>query len=327
MNAPRAAPQPPPPGSPIPGGARIVDRGYRRYDGPRTGVSGAMRSLVRSTAQRTLGIHRKFRFKVLPVMVILMTYLPAMVFVGITVLFNRLATGEEGGPPTEQFARPVVESLISSFAAYYGFVIAAIVLFAAFIAPDVLCTDRKTGMLGLYLASPLNRVTYLLSKGAAVMMLLLMVTLGPTLLMLIGYATQGFGPSGASDWFSTIGQLIVAGIGVAAFHTLISMAISSFTTRRAAASAAFTMLVVGSGSVLTFLLQNEALSSEWGMLNVLTLPRDFTFRIFGQEPDLFSPLGGPALMPTWAVYVGMAGWMVVSLSVIADRYRRAQVTK
>ena len=40
------------------GSARIVDRGYRRYTGPRRGTSGAVRSLIVQTLQRILGIRR-----------------------------------------------------------------------------------------------------------------------------------------------------------------------------------------------------------------------------------------------------------------------------
>jgi len=315
------------------GGARIADRGYRRYTGARTGVWGAMRSVIRSTAQRALGIHRKFRFKVLPVLVIVMTYIPALVFVGITVLTNRFeqqvgSSGLDGGfGDGPGMARQFANQLISDFPDYYGFVVAAIALFAAFVAPEVLCTDRRTGMLGLYLASPLNRATYLVAKAMAVGMLLLTVTLGPPVLMLIGYATQGYGPSGLADWSSTVLRIVVTGVGIAAFHTTISMAISSITTRRAAASATFTLLVVGTGSVLQFLVRNDALGADWGVLNLLTLPRDFAYRVFGQEPDPFEMLGGDALMSTPAVYAGFAGWMVLGLLVIVDRYRRAEVTK
>ena len=48
----------------------------------------------------------------------------------------------------------------------------------------MLCTDRRTGLLGLYFASPLDRNTYLVSKAAAVAAVLSIVTTGPLLLMI-----------------------------------------------------------------------------------------------------------------------------------------------
>ena len=66
-------------------------------------------------------------------------------------------------------------------------------------APEVLCPDRRTGMLGLYLASPLTRDTYLLAKAAAVAGAARLVTLGPPLLLLVAFILQGLGPDGPGD--------------------------------------------------------------------------------------------------------------------------------
>ena len=79
---------PPPP--PSAGAARILDRGYRRYDGERGGLKTSMRSVIRYSAQRALGIHRKFRYKVMPIMTIVISYVPHMVYVGVVVLTNQL---------------------------------------------------------------------------------------------------------------------------------------------------------------------------------------------------------------------------------------------
>ena len=51
----------------------------------------------------------------------------------------------------------------------YTFIIgSALALFAALVAPEALCPDRRSRVLSLYLASPLTRMTYLLSKAASV---------------------------------------------------------------------------------------------------------------------------------------------------------------
>lgn len=338
--------------------ARIIDRGYRRFGGERTGVSGAVRSVAVATMQRALGIHRKARYKVLPVLIILITYVPAMVFVGITVITNQLPTQEEnfednfgsGSEPqiivdeddnvtvidgeslfedaassSDAATEAFTNQLIEDFPGQYGNIVLAIALFAAFVAPEVLCTDRRTGMLGLYLASPLTRPTYLASKAIAVGAVLLTVTLGPSLVLLVGYSTQGYGPSGVGDWLSTVGRIFAAGIGIAAFHTVISLAISSITSRRAVASSSFVVLLLGSGVLVAVLTEDGQMSERWGMLNVLTLPSEFAYRVFGQVSEV-TPSTVP-VMPAWSVYVAFFGWILAGLLVIADRYRRMEVTK
>src|SRR4051812_49603384 len=63
--------------------ARIIDRGYRPYDGPRLGPAGAVRSLVRHTVQRVMGLRRPASAKILPVLSAGIAHVPALVVVGL----------------------------------------------------------------------------------------------------------------------------------------------------------------------------------------------------------------------------------------------------
>ena len=327
----------PPPYRPA---ARIMDRGYRRYSGVRGGIGHAMSSVTKYTVQRVLGIHRKFRFKVMPILIIAISYVPHLVYVGVVVLTNQLANRQQeldaasalpAGAP-----RAVASQLIQDYPGTYTNIVAAIALFAAFVGPEVLCTDRRTGMLGLYMASPLNRWSYLSAKASAVAMVLLTVTLGPSVLLLIGYSTQAYGPSGLVDWVTTILRVVAVGLGLAAFHTMLSMAISSITTRRAAASAAFIVLVMGTGVLIPVVESQADAPATLGMFNLLALPLEFAYRVFGQvspigveraSADIAIDGSQRVIMPTWSVYAAFAGWIVVSALVIWDRYRRIEVTK
>ena len=94
---------------------RILDRGYRRYEGIRRGMRGSMRTVTLHSMQRALGLKRSVWQKILPTGSIVIAYLPAIVFVGLSVL--------------------IPEALIespedASYAEYYLFITAAMVLFA-----------------------------------------------------------------------------------------------------------------------------------------------------------------------------------------------------
>jgi ABC-2 type transport system permease protein len=313
---------------------RILDRGYRHFEGTRGGVWAAVRSVVRNTTERALGIHRKFRYKVMPLLTIIISYVPHVVYVGIVVLTNQLdertATVQVGGAPPGMLpanaGRQVANMLIKDYPDTYLNIVAAVALFAAFVGPEVLCTDRRTGMLGLYLSSPLNRWSYLLAKGIAIGRVMLLVTLGPPVLLLIGYSTQGYGPSGVVEWVTTAARVVAAGVGISLFYTMIACALSSITARRAAASAAFVILVIGSGVVVTVLISATQGSNILAAFNLVSLPVEYAYRVFGQ-PSTIAYYPGMPPVDTNLVYFSFVGWITLSALVIWDRYRRVEVTR
>lgn len=202
--------------------AQLIDSGYRRYDGPRLGETHATFALWKHTLRRILGLGRPARWKLLPLLSIGIAYVPNMVFVGVAALI-----------PQEEFR----ENVLPTYAFTYGFITAAIGLFSLFVAPEALCPDRRSGVLSLYLATPLTRTRYILAKGLAVFTALLLVTLGPALLFLIGLAAQNAGPDGFGDFMATLGRILLSGIVLAAYFTGISIGASSLTDRKAFASA------------------------------------------------------------------------------------------
>lgn len=284
--------------------ARILERGYRRYDGERLGVPGAMRSLVRHSVQRALGLRRTFWAKILPIASIAIAYVPAIVFVGlVAVVPRRVSVG-----------------IVPDYSDYYGFISAAIVVFSAFVAPEVLCTDRRTGMLGLYLASPLTRRTYLLSKVMAVTSVLAAVTLGPPLLMLIAFTLQGRGPSGLDGWLLVFVRIVAAGTVVAVLHAAISLAVSSLTDRRAVASAGVVLTLLVS-SVIAESLVNDAGANEYlRLFDLLGLPFLLVNHIYGRPMV-------DVTMSTTAIVAAYLAWTALAAGVVWWRYQRIAVTR
>jgi ABC-2 type transport system permease protein len=287
--------------------ARILERGYRAYDGRRGGVAAAVRTTARHSIQRSLGLKRTIWQKILPALSIGLAYIPAIVFVGITAMAERFKIDADFGP---------------TYAEYYGFVSAAILVFTAFVAPEILCTDRRSGMLGLYLASPLNRNTYLLAKTLAVLLILSIVTIGPVLLVLIGKTILGHGPDGFGGWLLTFVRVLGGGLAISALHTSLSLAVSSLTSRRAVASAAIVIVLFASAAAAGSLLDAGG-SSYLQIFDFFNLPFSFVFRIYGQTPPKtdWTPLS------TGVVVAANVGWTLLFAGVVWWRYRKLTVTK
>jgi ABC-2 type transport system permease protein len=294
--------------------ARIFDRGYRPYNGPRLGSRGAINSLIRHSIQRVLGLKRTFWNKILPFLAIVLAYVPAIVFVGIAVfLRSRLASNGVD-----------INQVIPSYDQYYSFIWAAIAVFAAFVAPEVLCTDRRTGMLGLYLASPLRRDTYLLAKAAAVGIVLLIVALGPPLFMLLARTIGGVGPNGFGAFIGVLWHVAVSGVIVAALPAALSLALASTTTRRAAASAAFVLIEVGS-AVITDTLINAGAPANLVVGNLAFLPLELVARVFGDFPG--SGLTSARTVSTGTLVIAYLAITAVLMLFVRFRYQRIQVTR
>ena len=197
------------------------------------------------------------------------------------------------------------------------------IVFVGFVAPEVLCTDRRNGMLGLYLASPLNRNTYLLAKALAVTLILALVTVGPPLLYLVGLTLNDRGPDGFGGFLQILAKVLVAGIAVAAMQVALSFAVAATTTRRAAASAAIILILLAS-AILTNTLVNAAdLTSNLLLLDLLFLPFEVVFRIFG-EGHVDSSW---RRISTPVVYGAYIAWTVAFATFVWYRYRRLQITR
>jgi ABC-2 type transport system permease protein len=285
--------------------ARIIDRGYRPYDGPRRGQRGAVLSLARATAQRVMGLRRPARAKILPILAAAIAYVPAIVFIGVAALIN---------DPR------VRNNVIPQYADYYGFITSALVIFACFVAPEALCPDRRTGLLGMYLAAPLTRGTYLASKAGTIFSLLLVATLGPPLLMVIAFVLQGLGPNGPGEVAVLLLRVLVSGLLVAAIYTSISLGISSLTDKRALAAAGTLLTIIMSGSI-TGILHEGLNAPDWVLaFNLTAAPFQLVQRIYGRPSDI------PGVA-TWMLVATTLGYTALGLGVAWWRYRRLRVAR
>ena len=287
--------------------AEIFDRGYRRFEGQRSGVLGAMRSVVWATTKSMLGIGRKGRHKIFPVLIAVIAFLPTVIIFGVVALFGDASDGIR--PEYYEFLGPS-ES--------FGFLFFAHFLYATAVAPEAIVRDRRDGMLSLYLSTPLTRWTYLGAKTLAVAGTMAIVVLGPALLLLLGYTIQGQGPDGPVEWFEVLGKLLLGGGAIVAAYCAVSLAISSLTDRRAFASIAVVLALVGLSIVAGLLVEVADLSTNYLLLDPLGSPFEFAIRLFdssggdGPGQDLSGGL----------VTVGVIGWITGGFAVLIGRYRK-----
>ncbi|MEM9465923.1 MAG: ABC transporter permease [Actinomycetota bacterium] len=286
--------------------AEIFDRGYRRFDGERSGVLGAMRSVTWYTTKSMLGIGRKGRHKVFPVLIAIIAFLPTVIIFGIVALFGDASDGIR--PDYYEFLGPS-ES--------FGFLVFAHFLYAVAVAPEAIVRDRRDGMLSLYLSTPLTRWTYLGSKTLAVAGTMSIVVLGPALLLLLGYTIQGQGPDGPAEWIEVFAKLLLGGFAIVAIYCAVSLAISSLTDRRAFASIAVLLALVGLGLVAGLLVEVAEYSPNAYVIDPTAMAFEFAVRLFGDESD-----GTLGEVSTGVISLGVVGWIVVGFGVLIARYRK-----
>lgn len=287
--------------------AQIYDLGYRSYEGPRRGAGWAPVTVWRHTVQRVLGLHRPFRHKILPGIALVIAFVPALIFVGIAALLPVDLIGKDALP---------------SYGEYYGLIVTALTLFASFVAPEALCTDRRTGMLDLYLAGPLDRNRYLAAKWTAVFVVMLLMTMGPQLFMLASYSVEGAGPA-LSDVPELLGRIAVAGCAVALFYTAVSLAVSSLTTRRAVAAVAIVLLLLVPGIAVGVSVESAGAPDELALLTP-GLTQELAWRVF-EESHPVEELEPPITrLSTPLIAAALVGWIAVGALVCWIRYRRLE---
>ncbi len=285
------------------GDARLFDLGYRGYDGPRERPARAILTLGEFTARRVLGLGRGARAKVLPAITLAIAFLPALFSVAFAALANNPVAGD--------------------FVTYgdYMFIIgSALALFAALVAPEALCPDRRSGLLGLYLAGPLDRTRYLLAKALGVVGVMFLITIGPLLFLLLSLVIAGFGPS-ISEVPKTLGQILAAGTSTALVYAALSMAVSSFTTRRAAAAVGVVLLMFVPMTVVRAAIEHSDWPKELDLFSSPFVVANLAYRIFGETADSTEPV---ADLSTWLVVSGVGAAVLVGAAVCWLRYRRLE---
>jgi len=269
----------------------IYDIGYQRYTGPREGRNRARRALWANGVRTALGLGRGWFSKVLPVLLFVALLIPALVFVVIAAVISTFGLGERG---------------IVGQGDYYRFILVPLVLLSAVIAPELLCSDRRNGVINLYLVRPLTPTDYLLGRWLAFLSIVLLFVYLPQLVLFIGFIAVAADPLAyLGDHWLDAPRFLMAGLAIALFAATLPMAAAAFTSRRAYAAIfviALLFITGAVGGVLSDTIGGEA--AGWlFLINIGFVPIHINNIIFG---DMSS--SGPAGdLPRSAIL----GWYLV----------------
>jgi ABC-2 type transport system permease protein len=289
-------------------GGAVYDRGYRPYEGPRGQRGAATFALYKATMRRALGIRRSWRQKVAPFTLLGIVTIPAIVNVGI------------GYVTRDRFLSERIH--IITYREYVG-VSAALLLFVALVAPDVMCPDRRQHVLPLMFARPITGVDYVVAKLAAIVTILFAFSFLPQVVLFVGNMLVS---DSALDYFrghlDVLWKVPLAVALLAAYYAVISIAISSLTDRRIVAGASVIgLFLVTSIASAIFVGDFEVNGgSAAALVNVLAMPLYLRDLVFLGHLDRRSPLSGVANGGLLAIVVYVAV-VAVGAVVLLRRYR------
>lgn len=264
----------------------VFDLGYQGYEGERHGRRRSREAIWRDGVRTTLGLGRGVTKKVAPVIFIGLMWLPAVVVIVITGFISTF------GGDTADIEGPTL-------AEYYGWAFMFALLFAAVVAPELLCPDRRQGVITLYLVRPITSTDYVAARWFAFLSVMAFALWFPELLIFSWNALSAGNPGEwATDHWDEVPRLFAAGGVLAVFFTTMAMATSAFTTRRPYAAIATLAIVMISAAVGG--ISAEAFSGavgDWStLINLPLVVQSVSDWIFGVEGE--GPLADSAYI-TW----------------------------
>jgi ABC-2 type transport system permease protein len=291
----------------------VFDIGYQRYTGPREGRGRGRLAVFKDGLRTALGLGRGGRAKVLPWFFIVVLAAIALIMALIAGAAERFA----GPGAAEQLNLP-------SHADYYAIASMIVFVFAAVVAPELLCRDRREGVINLYLVRPLTGSDYIVARWGAFLTVMLAATWLPQIILLIGLAMGAASPVGyLRDHWLDVPRFLAAGLAMAAYITSLAMLTASFTTRRAYASVFLVgLFVISTPFTLGLASEIGGAAGRWlSMFNLTNIPVHVNDLIFGQVSEITED--APARELPAAVRVGWyLAWTIIPGGVLWFRYRR-----
>lgn len=289
----------------------VFDIGYQRYGGPREGRHRARLAVFKDGIRIALGLGRGPRAKLLP-----WAFIALLVGIGFIMALVAGAALRLAGPEA-------VEGL-PSHSDFYGIASIFFFVFAAVIAPELLCSDRRDGVINLYLVRPLSGVDYIVARWSAFLVVSLFVAWLPQFVLMVGMIMGNPDPGAyiQAHWLDAP-KILAAGAAIAAYTTTLAMLVAGFTNRRAYAAVFLVGLFIITTPFTTELASEiGGTAGQWiSMFNLTNIPVHMNDLIFGEVSDITS--GAPAReFSSWVLVVWYFLWVLVPGGILVDRYRR-----
>lgn len=286
----------------------IYDRGYRKYDGPRTGPSGARTAVYKEGLRRILGLGRKARQKVFPWSLISIAIIAAAVFIGVHWAIGDIAESVGQGVP--------------SYGGLFDFYSAISLLFIAFAGPQLLIPDRTKGVLSVYFSRPLTVDGYLTSKTAAFSTLVGAIYVVPQLVLHLGLALisdDGFLPY-LGDNLDILWKVPVTTLSFVAIHGAVVISLSAVINRVGIAAPAFLGLLTAGGGIAGRVSEAPFAGARWASLLALDHhPRIIRDHLFGDTVEYPAEAAG---FEVWMSIIVIVVAVALALVFVRARYRR-----
>jgi ABC-2 type transport system permease protein len=291
----------------------VFDIGYQRYTGDREGVRRGRVAVFKDGVRTALGFGRGGRAKILPWFFVALLTGIAFVMVLVAGAADRIA-----GPEA------AAQMNLPTHGDYYGVVSTLLFVFAALVAPELICPDRREGTINLYLTRPLTGTDYIFGRWAAFLVVILFAAWLPQIVLFMGYILDAAKPlEYLKEHWQDIPQFLLSGLAISAYATTLAMLVASFTTRRAYASVFLVgLFIISTPFTIGLASEIDGPVGQWiSMFNLANIPVHVNDVIFGINNEITEDAPAKALGNAMLVWWYFA-WIVVPGTLLWSRYRR-----
>lgn len=291
----------------------VFDIGYQRYDGPRQGRNRSRLAVFKDGVRIALGLGRGPRAKILPWGFVAL--LTGIAF--IMALVAGAALAFSGGDQS------VLEQL-PSHSDFYGIASIFFFVFAAVVAPELLCPDRRLGVINLYLVRPLTGGDYIVARWLAFLVVSLGVAWVPQFVLFLGMVMGNPDPVAyLQGHWTDVPKIVVAGAAIALYTTTLAMLVAGFATRRAYAAVFLVGLFIVSTPFTAGLAPEiGGTVGQWiSMFNLTNIPVHINDMIFGEVSEITSVAPAREL-ERWILVSWYFAWVLIPGGILFARYRR-----